>query len=803
MFDVLVYTDCSSDQSLNGQSGFEFAAASTGVTVVDQDFVRRRMQHVVPVSLEADNWDMHPGTCVYALDAQRAYLSRGRSTGQTLSGRPGNQLTETICTSDQNDILPGRPAQLCSSPMWSIERPATRMLRQWESPLEIDPGFEVGSLHDMVNGDVSARLLLPAFLTMVEQTQRTPRVKLVIKHPDQDLVMRWVAIASLFLDAEAALRLEFRVFADDPIRSGAHIVGAHPLLSPDLTIARAPAAGVNMLDLEQRECSTCEVSSSAQRHADWFLKTDPYSALDAVETSRRWGAFMALETAALAAGLACLTEPPSLEDEGAQAVAQALGKLAAAGALDELDSYGELLVERLASSAAIRPPAAAQLDEALWALSVLHQTELAERIALIGLTCASGNPSWARLWAASRAGITVATFHWTDESRQAKAASLLTEVLQGGADEDLPALFRLARELGTDMPAARVQGEIDSLAMLVVASPALGPEVGLWVHRDAVVQSLRLQLARGLQLGAPELLESLQGGGWDWLMAGASDGSAADALTPWLESRELAVAERTGRPEILLRCQQLLPDWAWPLCLRTVEDLDPCEVAQWIRTHRSVDPELGGELEALLLRGRRHTTLQPGAVRVLDALADPGVTGIPSGLVAVVGDYRRIVAVLEGMRRPVLDKQGGASVDGFVEVAARLPEGYEAMVADVVVDAPDPHVRQAIAKRCERFGAALLEDVLVQRLLWADVSALIGALRILAQGDKRAGVIARRALDEVWDDAATVRARGRMIEALPESWQVELDGYLRPAASARWVPGFFKQSKPARAYEQE
>ena len=63
---------------------------------------------------------------------------------------------------------------------------------------------------------------------MVEQATAGTRAKLILKHPDQTLVMRWIAAASLFLDSGAALTLTFRVFSANPTADPLAIVGAHP-----------------------------------------------------------------------------------------------------------------------------------------------------------------------------------------------------------------------------------------------------------------------------------------------------------------------------------------------------------------------------------------------------------------------------------------------------------------------------------------------------------------------------------------------------------------------------------------------
>ena len=265
MFDVLVFTDATADESLSGSPGFQFVAHSAGATRSDESLVLQRLQHSVPASLSADNWEHHPETCAYVRVDGRMYLSRGQSTGTTIDGRPGNQLTVTVMTSDAYDILPLRPAQLYSSPAWDFGRPTTQDLPEWETPVEIKEDFDIPALHELVVNDPWAAETLPHALTMLEQTQAECRTRLFLRHPDQEVVMRWVALLSRFLDSENALGFEFRVFTDDPLRSNAHLVGVHPLLNPDLTVSSAGSLGINFIHTSSSLASKLSVFNAERR----------------------------------------------------------------------------------------------------------------------------------------------------------------------------------------------------------------------------------------------------------------------------------------------------------------------------------------------------------------------------------------------------------------------------------------------------------------------------------------------------------------------------------------------------------
>ena len=69
--------------------------------------------------------------------------SRGQSTGDTYTGRPGNQLTQTLVSSDGVDfVLIVRPR--CSgAARWTIQKAGSKPWTPGATPLEIDGEFEV------------------------------------------------------------------------------------------------------------------------------------------------------------------------------------------------------------------------------------------------------------------------------------------------------------------------------------------------------------------------------------------------------------------------------------------------------------------------------------------------------------------------------------------------------------------------------------------------------------------------------------------------------------------------------------
>ena len=216
MFDVLGYTDCRTDQSLNGSTGFQFCATSAGAGNVEQKIVRPKV-HRWARSLTRIPPEQHPETFrCWTQDGAHVIL-RGRSLARrTASGRDGNAYSLAIFTRDDWDILPSRPAQLWSAPNW----PSSEVYGHcgsWPTPLALDPAFEPEGLQAWVRGQPWAMNHLAQLFTLVELTGGSAARKLLIEHEDQDIVVRWISLAQLAMADEEALDSSVHSFAEEPI----------------------------------------------------------------------------------------------------------------------------------------------------------------------------------------------------------------------------------------------------------------------------------------------------------------------------------------------------------------------------------------------------------------------------------------------------------------------------------------------------------------------------------------------------------------------------------------------------------
>ncbi|WP_143465869.1 hypothetical protein [Leifsonia sp. NCR5] len=800
MLDILVYSDSAEGEALHGGTGFQFIAHSPGATLRDETVARgAAIQHVVPRQLAAADWAQHPPTCAYVRDGDRLYLSRGYSSGDTIGGRPGNQLTVTVMTSDPYDILPLRPAQLYSSPSWDLGRPSAQDLDPWQTPVEVSEAFDVVGLHTLITDDEWARDALPMILTMLEQTQASPRVKLLIRHTDQAVVMRWVALLSRFLDAESALRLGFRVFSDEPLAQDAHIVGAHPALSPELTVESAEASGVNLLDLLDRRFTAISPSPSAVRHARWFLLGDPYESLDAIEVSRRWSQHLDADTAARGAELAAMaTTRAAVGVDELHTALDVIFALAVAGELDELEAYGDELADIVAGCAPTDASDLLRIDAALSAAHNAGDAGLAQSLALCVLEWAAARPEDAREWARQEPRVD-GRIQWDDAEARAHAGRLLAGVLAVADPDLLPAYFVRAGYLDTSLSAADVSLPIDRLAAQWAARPGLGADARRWALSDTVTERLVNELGRRLDRGDPAAIAALVAGSWDWLAPSPWRPDDPAPLAPWFAVRELRGASTDRRAEVLAQVQGSVPGAGWRAFLPTADGLHPMEVAHWVKVHRALDPQLAVEIERILASVDRHTEWRrTGAANVLhqiDRLGD----ATPAALRSAAAAQRRIMPLFEQSveRRSTVPNPALAALNR--EFAGSLAPIYGDWILRSILVCDDLQGALRLAGREPETLMTEFREVLVADLRRGDTTALASAARLLDPSAGRWSDVAKSALDAVWDDRRTEATRQQLLadaeRTLAPDEQVRLDAYLADQGRGRVSRGVLRGAR--------
>ena len=140
VLDVAVYSDTTADESVDGVEGFNFRALSPGITAEDRRRIREDLLHRVHPTWNHDHDELaHPPTCAYSRYDGRHYLARGQSTGLTLSGRPGNLVTQVVVTDDIAGFGSYRPAQLYAASAWTLAETPSGELEPWPSPRRSAP----------------------------------------------------------------------------------------------------------------------------------------------------------------------------------------------------------------------------------------------------------------------------------------------------------------------------------------------------------------------------------------------------------------------------------------------------------------------------------------------------------------------------------------------------------------------------------------------------------------------------------------------------------------------------------------
>lgn len=556
-FEVATYTDVVAGEAVDGVDGFNFQSVSHGVTGVDQQKIRESLLHrVVPSwALEHDPLN-HPGTCAYVVQQGRFYLSRGKSTGDTKSGRPGNQITQAIVTSDPDDFVPYRPAQLYGAKEWTLEKAPSTKSDPWVTPLEIRPEFEVAALKAMVTEDEWASTVLPHFLTMIDEAVAVVPRKLVLVHSDLDVVMQWIALGSLLADADAARFLQFRALVDDPWRADATLVG----MSPDFGWSDLSAA--NVLDLSSRSLPSIEPSDSARVRASWFLEQGAEDALNAIEIARRWESSLGANLANDAARVVGLQEAVIPDQSSWQASMAATEQLASAGLRDDLALYAEELCEAIFGYGPTSGQEFGLAGRAIRKTHDLEVDELASGMLVPTLEALTAVPMCVDSFARELSG-SYAPVRWDSSELREAAGAFIGELMASAPVDALPELFSAARVIAAPIAEQSLTGSVQRLADAWVKEPTLGSSAWCnWLAGHAVLAAAVQSLVTSLQSGDEATLTALLRGDWDFISAHTED----NGLRGWLSAAQFARIPVNDRDEEV-RLTTRVPGEAWRVAL--------------------------------------------------------------------------------------------------------------------------------------------------------------------------------------------------------------------------------------------
>lgn len=225
-------------------------------------------------------------------------LSHGHDEHFRTARTTAGGFTHALITTDPQLYGPIRPAQLWDAPWWATDADGP------DVPAEPEPGpLGAEELRGWVLETDDAAVLTALHSAIERALDGGPRVVLVAS--DTDTAVRWIAVSTLLLPQERALRVSFSAFAD----SG----DAHVLAVPEA----GEFPGTVVFDLAG-ELPEVEATGSARHWVPRFLVADPVDVIDAVELAHQFargrGEQVAGEADRLAAGLIVLGEHVSPAD---------------------------------------------------------------------------------------------------------------------------------------------------------------------------------------------------------------------------------------------------------------------------------------------------------------------------------------------------------------------------------------------------------------------------------------------------------------------------------------------------------
>lgn len=700
MFEVAIYTDTRADEAVDGIDGFNFQALSEGITSADRQVIKDHLLHRVVSgwSVERDPLDHPPSFACYR-HADRFYVSRGISTGTTNNGRPGNILTQAIVTSDPEDFGSARPAQLLGAMNWRLEKAPRDVLDGWPVPVELDEAFQVESLVRIVTEDEWVSSHWPEILTMVEQVTAEVPKRLVITCSDNLLAQRWVALLSLFVDAETGRDLAIRGLVPDPMTVQSDIVVASPEFgsSLDPTITRS---GVNVIDLQKSQVCPIQPSSSALIQSQWFLERDALEALGAIELARSWEKLLGCEVATQAAAIASFPDDGWTVEE-AESALQALRILAEIGETDDLFFYGDGLVDAVIVHPLGSVERAAAVADAVVALAAADYSEIASGLLLTSLESMGASTGMANAWLATIAA--AAPEHhleWTDDEARKQAGLLMCGLSEDLDVRSLQDYFRSLLFANVSLSADDLHSPSERLAEHWSQNPQLTQECRSLPHADIIVACLARRLLSDWESGRAEALEHLLAGRWAWMANWEfTDAGLAAAICEWLRAAAVSLISVEQRPQAI-RNGGTLPAASWKLVWREVAvSSSGSVVAAWVDSGHGVDAEAARWLVAQyqgVLRGRQPAV---GARSLLASLEQSNSPITDPSLRQLISDVRSEVASLTSAAQdPSIPNPYLNTVPAsLVHLAPLLVD----LIGEVVARCPD---RQGVSGLLEAIG---------------------------------------------------------------------------------------------------
>jgi hypothetical protein len=283
-FGSLYYTDCRPGQGLQSGAGFQFQAASPGVSTEAMPLVQRTALYEPPVRWMRERRPVtdYPPSLAHTADGGLFVTAAGRYLGQEANGtRDGNQFTHAVVTRDPADYGVVRPAQLWGAPWWAVEPAPGTELDELTNP-EAGP-LDVETVCDRVRDTAGGQGRLTALLSAIHHLQDPAhRRTVVLVSADPEQAACWIAAATLLLPGPDALRVSFKIFVADGQYGQHDIIALHPEWAGRWADTTA-GSGLAVFDLDQGCHTDVEVTAAACFWVPRLLAEDPYDVVDAIE----------------------------------------------------------------------------------------------------------------------------------------------------------------------------------------------------------------------------------------------------------------------------------------------------------------------------------------------------------------------------------------------------------------------------------------------------------------------------------------------------------------------------------------
>lgn len=601
MFENAIFTDVLASEAINGHDGFNFQAVSAGIDGTDQRNTIEFMLHEVSRRwpLDADPL-AHPETFAHIVQDGKHYISRGKSIGDTNTGRRGNQLTQTavIPFADYDRFDHGFPVQLFASSHWSLKKATSKVSQTWEDTgINDSEPFEEQNeaLMDWAKTTPWVSQNLAEFIAVLNRSFEEPSKsqKIVVLYERIEDFIRWVALASLLVDGEKPMLLEFKAGVDSPWNSRGHILGVPRALEGE------DLSGAFVIDTVQESMGTAEADDASRTVADWFLTQDVGDAQTKNDVFRRWLPLMNTELAAWGATIAA-AEPVAGADLGWKGSLKILGVLGQENLNDDLELYAPDFLTAVEKSTLHTEEDFEDAARAAKALVDAGQEEYALSVLKVGLNNLAYAPQKTANWALPL----VESAHWNwvqDPEARTYIATELCNFLPklDSAPRAMTYVMVLLKPLQEVLTSRQTEIILQRGIDYLHANPAVQSDLSRWIFGEAIavqtVHDLYVQaseaLTRWKSLGGSlqniSIFTQIMDGTWAPLYAFAPRTEETQKKQRLLDDLQGALRLAAQPPEVRSTQVEQIPVWLQEVVLDgTSPARDPKLWAAWLSAHK-------------------------------------------------------------------------------------------------------------------------------------------------------------------------------------------------------------------------